>query len=184
MLVQERDPIGPIFPPCVIKWRMTTLVFGQQHLRRGTNKQFHNVMIWRSRRPTDVVHGRPTHVIFDTGAHPRLVDEELDSLSKAPSAGCVEHAFAEAVRCMHGMASFEERAECANVVSLNGIHLVWRIGQEVLLVEGYVVGVVLHPLGGIGDDVLPLYRPCNAPRLEQYRVNEIGGTNAQVKLVV
>lgn len=184
MLVQKCDPIGPILPPCVIERRMATLVFGQQHLRRGTNEQFHTVVIWRSRRPTDVVHRRSTHVIFDTWRHPCLVNEELDRLSKAPPAGRVKHAFAEAIRCVHGMTGFEERAECVDVVGLHGIHLVWRIRQEVLLIEGYVVGVVLHPLGGIGDDVLPLYCPGNAPRLKHYRVNKVGRTDTQVKLVV
>ena len=89
----------------------------------------------------------------------------------------------EAIARLHEVSGCEQGAQPLDVVGLHGIHLVVRVGLEVLVTEFKEVGFVHDPLGGVEDDILAAYQFGDTLRtLEYYRPDEGCWTEAQIEL--
>lgn len=82
------------------------------------------------------MHGSAAHVVTDAGADLGFVDEKFDYGSEAPSAGGVEHGFAETVGGLHEVAFLGEGAEGVNVVAAHGVDLVSGVRLKVFVGVG------------------------------------------------
>ena len=119
ILIQKRHPIRPVFSPSIIKRWMSPSIPWKQHLRSRTDEHLHQIMIWRARGPTSVVHGGTTHVVPNAGAHTRLVEEEVYHFSEAPPAGRVEETLAKPIAGLHYFARVEFRLQRVHIVVLD-----------------------------------------------------------------